>query len=320
VSRSVKPTPGLLDFHTHSTHSDAADTPTELVERAKAHGVRALALTDHDVDSGLPEFRQACNECGVFAIPYGAELCGELPRAIVDVEQGENETADIVVLAKSPKHGIPEDYHEMLFGDRKERFIPETVKKLEALGFYVPRFDIDEQAREIGSPSLFIDFVAERDNLETLVGFVQDIDSKITSEEVRRKPVGFANKYLFAPGREAYVKRLEGFSIRDLVDLANSMNCISIIAHPGGEYGFLNPKVLEYLIGQGVRGIEMRNYFNSPEQNAQFDKLAEERRLIRSGGSDCHGDNGPFKIGMYDRPQNQLPEEVFEELWGSLPE
>ena len=64
----------------------------------------------------------------------------------------------------------------------------------------------------------------------------------------------------------------------------------------------------------------MRNYFNSPEQNAQFDKLAEERRLIRSGGSDCHGDNGPFKIGMYDRPQNQLPEEVFEELWGSLPE
>ncbi|MEK6859642.1 MAG: hypothetical protein AABX54_02395 [Nanoarchaeota archaeon] len=65
--------------------------------------------------------------------------------------------------------------------------------------------------------------------------------------------------------------------------------------------------------------MEIRNYFNSPEQNAKFDGLAREHSLVRAGGSDCHGDKGPFKIGIHDRPQNQLPKDILEELWDNLP-
>ncbi len=36
------------DLHTHTTRSDGADTPMEVIQRAAALGVRVLALTDHD--------------------------------------------------------------------------------------------------------------------------------------------------------------------------------------------------------------------------------------------------------------------------------
>ena len=127
------------------------------------------------------------------------------------------------------------------------------------------------------------------------------------------------NKYVYRIGGPAYSKRLQGFNVDDAVRLAEDMNCKAIIAHPGGEFGFLSEKVLLFFIEKGIPGIEIRNYFNTSEQNAWFDVLAEEHKLIRSGGSDCHGDKGPFKIGMYDRPNNQVPKEVLQELWDSLP-
>ncbi len=45
------------DLHCHSTASDGALSPTELVQRAHQHGVTVLALTDHDTTMGLTEAR-----------------------------------------------------------------------------------------------------------------------------------------------------------------------------------------------------------------------------------------------------------------------
>jgi len=44
---------GIVDLHTHSTCSDGALPPAELVERAAAAGIALLALTDHDTTAGL---------------------------------------------------------------------------------------------------------------------------------------------------------------------------------------------------------------------------------------------------------------------------
>jgi len=43
----------LIDFHTHSTASDGALTPSELVNRAAAAGINTVALTDHDTIAGF---------------------------------------------------------------------------------------------------------------------------------------------------------------------------------------------------------------------------------------------------------------------------
>lgn len=37
------------DLHTHTTRSDGADTPKEVISRAALKGIRILAITDHDI-------------------------------------------------------------------------------------------------------------------------------------------------------------------------------------------------------------------------------------------------------------------------------
>lgn len=61
------------DLHCHSTASDGALSPTELVQRAHQCGVTSLALTDHDTVSGLNEARTAAAAAGIKLIP-GIEL------------------------------------------------------------------------------------------------------------------------------------------------------------------------------------------------------------------------------------------------------
>ena len=43
----------LIDFHTHSNASDGALAPSELLNRAAAAGIKAVALTDHDTIAGF---------------------------------------------------------------------------------------------------------------------------------------------------------------------------------------------------------------------------------------------------------------------------
>lgn len=63
----------LYDLHSHSTASDGALSPTELVQRAHLQGVTSLALTDHDTVAGLAEARQCAAATGIKLIE-GIEL------------------------------------------------------------------------------------------------------------------------------------------------------------------------------------------------------------------------------------------------------
>ena len=56
------------DLHTHSTISDGTDTPAELIALAEEKGLGAIALTDHNTVSGLPEFLREAQKLGVRAI------------------------------------------------------------------------------------------------------------------------------------------------------------------------------------------------------------------------------------------------------------
>jgi len=61
------------DLHCHSTASDGALTPAEVVKRAKLQGVTHLALTDHDTTDGLKEAQIAAEQQDITLIP-GIEL------------------------------------------------------------------------------------------------------------------------------------------------------------------------------------------------------------------------------------------------------
>ncbi len=309
---------GLLDFHNHSTYSDGGDTPTKLVKRAREQGVTALALTDHHCDKGLSEFIDACKANDIFAIPYGIEISAELPNEVLTPQ--DMSSPDLIILGKNPNKNPLKGYQEIYFNDLEKRHLPEVLNGLKSVGFEIPSVDLKEQCASFHCPpDILHDFIKYRNNIKVLKDYVKTKDPSAKDKDIEEKPIRFANRWLYAVGMPAYTTRLKGFSVGDAIKLADDMNCKLFIAHPGGDYGSLTDSMLDCFIKKNIHGIEIRSYFNSPEQNAKFDGLAKKHNLIRSGGSDCHGDKGPFKIGMYDRPQNQLPKEVLEELVDRLP-
>ncbi|MEJ2567086.1 MAG: PHP domain-containing protein [Gammaproteobacteria bacterium] len=61
------------DLHSHSTASDGTASPRDVVRYAASQGVDVLALTDHDVTTGLAEAEQAAREAGVTLVS-GVEI------------------------------------------------------------------------------------------------------------------------------------------------------------------------------------------------------------------------------------------------------
>lgn len=72
------------DLHTHSTASDGALTPAELVGLAARAGVRRLALTDHDTLAGLPAVREAAMAAGLDLVD-GVEISSSWGRREIHV-------------------------------------------------------------------------------------------------------------------------------------------------------------------------------------------------------------------------------------------
>lgn len=66
----------LYDLHCHSTASDGALSPTDLIKRAAEKGVMTLALTDHDTTAGLVEARNCANSLDLTLI-NGIEISAQ---------------------------------------------------------------------------------------------------------------------------------------------------------------------------------------------------------------------------------------------------
>ncbi|MFA5856270.1 MAG: PHP domain-containing protein [Candidatus Pacearchaeota archaeon] len=327
IEQILKASDGLLDFHTHSTHSDGSRTPSELVVDAKNKGVIALALTDHNEISGLSEFNQSCKTYGIFPIPFGSEIFAELPSHLVG--QKDNPAPDLIILGKNPNLAPFKEYQELVRKDLIKRFFPETVEKLRNLGYTITQNEYDYELNQLKKKDsklvsdLLMNFIFNHNNLSNLDKYLSDYnihDDKgnlviATRTDETKKLV---NRYLYAIDGKAFVKRIEGFNVDDAINLAKDINCKSFVAHPGGDYGALTNRVLKYYAEKNL-GIEVRNYFNDRIQNNNFDLIATSYGLTRSGGSDYHGPEHKFQLGMHDKKQNQLDKTILKEIWDALP-
>ena len=76
--------PGSVDLHSHTTASDGALAPRELVRLAARHRVRVLAVTDHDSTEGLPEAIDEAARHDMEIVP-GLEINTDVPGAEIHV-------------------------------------------------------------------------------------------------------------------------------------------------------------------------------------------------------------------------------------------
>mgnify|MGYP001587061649 FL=1 len=58
-----------IDMHMHTIYSDGANTPEQMVARAKAVGLNGIALTDHNTIAGIERTRIAAKAVGLLLVP-----------------------------------------------------------------------------------------------------------------------------------------------------------------------------------------------------------------------------------------------------------
>lgn len=260
----------FVDLHMHSTASDGLRAPSDVVRAAKAAGLAAIALTDHDSVAGLAEAQIAGAELGVRII-NGVELSAVEGEAETHLLGLHLRDALVIERALGPLR------------DMRERRGQQIVEKLSAIGVLVTFDDVLAQAGggAVGRPHVARALVAD--------GWATDVRDAF-------------DRYLGA-GKPAYVAK-DQLGMADAIAIIHSAGGLAVLAHPGGAG---TRERLSALIALGLDGVEVKHPGHSPSDTARLNTLAAQLGLVLSGGSDWHGAaDGPRTIGMMQVPSQWL--------------
>jgi len=275
----------VYDLHTHSTASDGAYSPSELVRQAGAAGVTALALTDHDSTAGLAEAEVTALEAGIRLIP-GVEVSATWA----------DKTIHIVGLRIDPDCDVLKQGLARLQAIRDER-AQEMGRRLDRYG--VP--GTFEAAREMAGDGMitrthFARYLASLG----LAGSVKDVFERFLT---RGKPG-------YVPTRWA--------EMADVIDWIREAGGVAVLAHP--QRYKLTASWMRRLIGEfkecGGAALEVVSGTASPSETQSSAEYARRFELCASCGSDFHSPETVWvKLGrLPPLPSNLTP--VWS-LWNS---
>ncbi len=242
-----------VDLHLHTTASDGALTPAELVREAKRRGLECMAITDHDSTDGIEEALAEGERLGVSVVP-GIEMSTDIPRAEVHIlgyyidHHNQEFQATLYQLREGRR-------------DRAEKMIA----KLAEMGVEIPWERVLEIAGpgSVGRPHI-AQVMVER-------GYVSSMVEAFANYIGRNAP--------------AYVQRYKLTPV-EAVALIRGVGGLPVLAHPGEIVAV--PNLLPQLVSAGLVGLEAYYGEYGPEAVEVLVALADEYGLIPTGGTDFH--------------------------------
>ncbi|MEQ1529220.1 MAG: PHP domain-containing protein [Methylococcales bacterium] len=251
------------DLHCHSTASDGALTPCQLLQRAYEQGVTALALTDHDTTAGLAEAQQTAAANGLRLIA-GIELSTNWQDKCfhvvgLDIDPGYE-----------PLHAATRQLQQTRL-ERAER-IADKLDKKRISG----AFEYVQNAVGAGmiTRSHFADFLVAHNHVSSQ----QDA----------------FDRYL-GKGKPAYVST-PWADMAQAVDWINQSGGVAVLAHPL-RYKLTSAwmkRLLTAFKAAGGRGIEVVTGRNNPDEIRLVADYAQRFELAGSVGSDFHNPNNQW--------------------------
>ncbi len=257
----------MIDLHAHSNRSDGKDSPSELVRKASANGIKVLAITDHDTTDGWDEALTAARSQGIGLIP-GIEVS---TRSSV-----EGRSISVHILAYLPNPNDPALSRE-LAKTRSSRITraKEMVNRLSA-DYSITWSDVESQlpaGATVGRPAI--------------------ADALVSLGIVPTRSDAFAS--ILSKKSKYYVSDYS-IDTSSAITLIRQAGGVSVMAHPlidfpaGRSELDLPLRHFEKLIAAGLDGLEI-NHRSVPDfARSWLSNLALKHNLIITGSSDYHGD------------------------------
>lgn len=274
-----------IDLHMHSIYSDGTYSPTQLVTAAKAKGLSAISLTDHDTIDGLDEARRQAEIMDLHFI-NGVEINSFY---LLD-----HKKINIHVLGYAFGAKEIESFMQKLKVIRYEH--NEAMRKaLHAIGIEISYADMELQSEK---------------NIVTRFNFAKALVKKGYVENVKEA----LDKYLHKGGT-AYVE-YNNYLFSVVAKKIHDAGGIVSLAHPA-EYRLTDTETEQLILALKREGLDAIECIH-PSQDAQYAdnlmKLAKQNDLKRTGGSDFHeiNDKG-INIG-FGGSGMCIPENFLEEL------
>lgn len=246
-----------IDLHTHTVCSDGSMTPTELVHHAKAAGLSAVAVSDHDTADGVAEAVAAGQACGIQVIP-AIELSA--------VSKTETHILGYFIDPTSPALVQAVDNIRRV---RTER-IGETCEMLSKYDIHVT---LDEVKQKAGGGILCRAHIAKL----------------MTEKGYSESPKAAFAKWLNV-GCPCYSES-QALTDTEAIDLIRHSGGDAYLAHlhltkkTGDEL----EDFVKHLVDAGLAGIEGYYTDYTPDMAETYRALAKKYDLKLSGGTDFHG-------------------------------
>ncbi|KAA0012032.1 PHP domain-containing protein [Billgrantia pellis] len=272
------PDPLGVDLHMHSTASDGAMAPSEVVALCAKRGITLMALTDHDTVAGVAEADAAARRLGILLVP-AAELSTRWQGVGIHV----------VALLPSGIRGALEEGLEAQARAREARAV-EIAARMETLGLDDALARAREQAgpyRPLGRPDFARALVA--------AGLVPDVATAF------RKHLG--------SGKTGDVKA-HWPPLAEVVGWIVEAGGVAVLAHPL-RYGLTRRKrglLLDAFAAAGGEAAELVSGFQNADVTRDLARQFDERGLYASLGSDFHFPGGYLAPGsMSPVPRTAVP-------------
>ena len=265
----------MIDLHTHTTVSDGGDSPSELVAKAAAAGLDAIAVTDHDNDAGCDEAVAAGREHGVEVV-RGVEISCDVEKL---VEEGYAPSSRPTMHLLG--YFIPED-ENLLSGALADLQYHRANRNRE----------IVERLNELGIPVTFEEVEQEAGGPGSQIGRPHFAAVLVRHGAVSEYQEAF-DEYL-AKGAKAYISR-KLYAPGEAVELMLSAGAVPVLAHPftrhpGGfvdKNGRVHPIISEAL----ARGLWI-DVGHGSHFSFKMARIALDAGIVpHTLGADMHGYN-----------------------------
>ena len=253
----------MIDLHTHTNRSDGTTSPEALVHEAKAAGLRAIAITDHDTFDGFWAAESAAKDNGLELI------CG--------IEISTRHQGKVIHLLSYFFDSEPSksflDWLYLVQKARKERN-RQMAKKLQSLDVDICLEEAESLGRSITGRLHFARAMVAKE----IVGSVNEAFERYLSED--------------APGYVA----MDEPPLLDAIRVVREAGGLPALAHPvrlGYRQLQEEEQLLRELRAGGLLGLEVYHSDHSAPIAARYLGLARKHGFCVTGGSDYHGEAKP---------------------------